>query len=282
MKLDEWGYAKNDAFYFTAGFNLPLTNKILKKLKQFKIIKFNEDFNQPINNLHEGLEELFLCSSFNQDIKKIPSTLKKLTIRSAYFDKDILINKSNLIYLKLEIIGLNYFEGEWVRNIVNYDKRMKLPGTLMRLELGGFNDISFEYLPDSLEELLLFKIKSFNKTLDYLPGNLRFLSLVGYNINGFFEPEYVEHMPKLFCDFNQPLDHLPEKLEKLVIKHMYYFNRSLDYLPEGLRELDLCMLKNFNQSLDYLPKGLRSLSLCDLSAFKGYFDYLPENLEFAC
>ena len=75
------------------------------------------------------------------------------------------------------------------------------------------------------------------------------------------------------CDFNQPIDNLPQTLKKLRISGE--FNQSIDNLPQTLKRIEL--YGEFNKDLDKLPKNLEYLiALVD---FRGKLDRLPKSVK---
>ena len=93
-------------------------------------------------------------------------------------------------------------------------------------------------VPNNIQSIN-FNSRYFNHALDNLPIGLKEL-----NINQ---------------RFNQPLDYLPQGLEKLQFKSGSIFNHTMENLPNSLKLLEIPLL--YNQSIDNLPNNIEELRI---------------------
>lgn len=299
------GICGEGKFIFLPKFNRNFTKKEKSILSKEKYIIVSDNFNRDLRNFPEGIETLFLKLKFNKELKNLPKSLKYLSILSSRFNNNILLKDSNLVELSLEV-GSDFFEDDYKRCKIVFNKIFELPKTLKKLSIEWFDKWlpGFDNLPDGLEELKI-RMTIFDDSLDYLPGNLRNLKLCGEetccskivvnldNLPKNLEKLWVvsirldkrlDYLPNLrelslmnLVYFNQPLDFLPESLEYLSIIDCHPFNQNLHYLPQNLKKLVLGSLYCFNKDLDHLPGGLRELSLMGICIEK--IEHLPEGLE---
>jgi len=93
-------------------FSKPLEN-LPSTVKRIKIAKYNEigysSFNQPLDNLPNGLEEFTLHFGllFNQSLDNLPPTLKKINIISSLFNYPINNLPDNLEYINISKFDYN-------------------------------------------------------------------------------------------------------------------------------------------------------------------------------
>lgn len=120
-----------------------LTEKMIKKISEFKHVKFGEKFNHEINNLPDGLKSIEFNSKFNQTIDNLPNSLENLILK-----------------------------GNFNQKIDN------LPLNLKKLDLGYSFNQKIDYLPESLETLILSYY--FNQKISFLPIGLKELSIQYY------------------------------------------------------------------------------------------------------
>ena len=129
-------------------------NNIPKYIKKL-IIDFDDYDNINIDNLHNGLEELYILEesggNFNKPINNLPNTLKKLCIISCEFNQ-------SLDYLPKGLKELVILNGEFNQSLDN------LPNTLEYLVIHKYVKVEDIYinesylmnLPPSLKTLHLY------------------------------------------------------------------------------------------------------------------------------
>ncbi len=139
------------------------------------------DFNNPINNLPKGLEQLvFSDGLFNQNIDNLPENIKFLELNSIKFNKPIQNLPNGLTNLSISLI-LKPEDKSIIESLLN------LPNSIKHLELKNFG----LYIPNEKEESLILKnisnllnIHSLKltkfKKISNLPSNLKYLSLQNY------------------------------------------------------------------------------------------------------
>ncbi len=133
--------------------NLPSTLKILN-------MEFNENFNEPIDNLPNNLECLKLGYNFNQPLNNLPESLKVLWT-SCHFNQPLDNLPNRLINLRTG--------GDFIQPLDN------LPNSLQVLEIGEQYKHSLEKLPESIKFLTICSDSA--RTINYLPPNLETLVL---------------------------------------------------------------------------------------------------------
>ena len=142
-------------------------------------IKFDRDFNQPIDNLPNSIEKIELYGKFNQPIDNLPNSIKYLMLGN-HFDQPI----------------------------------NNLPNSLIKLNLGQYFNHPVDNLPNTIIELELDD--SFNQPINNLPQSLKYLTL-GNNFNQSVHnlPRTIIHLTFGYY-FNQPIDNLPETITHLT------------------------------------------------------------------
>lgn len=164
-----------------------------------------------------------------------------------------------------------------------------LPNELEFLVLAGCYDDKIDNLPSSLIGLEVGVL--FNETVDFLPINLKFLSLADSVFNNSVDnlPPNLEYL--FFGNhFNQPVDNLPNKLK--IVHFGYDFNQPIDNLPDSIEELALVKTifgefdsdgdtdyhhSSFNQKINKLPKSLKRLYISE--RHKEEINNIPEGCE---
>jgi hypothetical protein len=182
----------NDWMVFEKDFNSSIDDKIVGNMIKYKIKKlhFGENFNQSLNTLPEGIEEILIRNievdpeydyyyhhqeAFNQSLDHLPSTIKKITIYGKFNQ-----NIDNLP------IGLETLEllGDFNQLIDN------LPPGLITLYLGVNFTKSLNHIPDSIENLIVknpfisydsVRCSSFIEDLVKLPKSIKYLEIEWYS-----------------------------------------------------------------------------------------------------
>lgn len=151
---------------------------------------------------------------------------------------------------------------------------------------------------------IIFMDTVIDKTIDFLPKNLKHISISYFNCRFYNIPEIetfelnyesisdiedfefdLSWLPnsikciKIFsAKFNINIDNLPQYLEKLYIFPWCPFNKPIDNLPQTLKVL--CLPHNFNQNLDSLPVNLEILEITTQNyAFNYEINKLPRGLK---
>lgn len=161
------------------------------------------DFNQPIDNLPEGITKIQL-STFDQPIKKTPSTL--LTIRFGnYFNQDIRNLSHNITQI--------YFGRKFNQPLVDENGKNILPPQLKVIVFGEEFNKPIENLPKSIK--LIGFGKYFDQSIDNLPEGLRIL-LFGYTVNQIKNKINIESISGTFFGKNtKVIERLPSTVEKI-------------------------------------------------------------------
>lgn len=156
--------------------NFPIDYTKFTNLKSITIS--DEYFNQPLNNLPSGLEELYIDSiAFNHPLDNLPITLKILKFaqyRTVYYYDGYQYNLDYLPF-SLEKLYLPQITGvsgeEYGVTIDNLPQNLKF----LSLPLMYDYDISLNNLPDSIEIIEFIDIFSFThrNKIYKLPNNLK-------------------------------------------------------------------------------------------------------------
>lgn len=251
----------------------PINVKPSKYPSNLKKIIFEQNFNQPIDNLPNTLIEIYFSelSKFNKSLDCLPNSLKILTLGNNY-NQPIDNLPTSLTELTL---GNNYNQP------LDY-----LPQSMTHLTIGRnwfkyfhasckFNQ-PINNLPTSLIELIFSDESIFQKSLDNLPNSLKKIRISGYytgSINNLTDsietiilgPTWLKYNDKTYY----PLC-LKNKIYKLPknLKNMYFINY---YLNEEFVEL------NFND-LELLNKNLQE-TYDNPYTFEYYMNYARVDID---
>lgn len=126
---------------------------------------------------------------------------------------------------------------------------------------------------NSLEDL-----KKINSSVTQLVFNNNFNETLK---NGKLVPSWIKKIVfEYFCDFNEPLNSLPQNLETLICnpskKHTL---KEIKSFPRNLKELELGWKFNLKLEKNILPPELKKLGFGELFNQKIEKDVLPKTLE---
>jgi hypothetical protein len=201
---------------YSKDFNQPV-DVLPKNLKVFCIKscnKYDSVFNQSLNYLPTGLEDLVIVSrNFNQSLYFLPNTLKKLYIGNAVFNQSV-----DSLPNKLETLCISS---------LNFNQRLdNLPESLKTLfiEFPIKHINVLENLPSSLETLIygFFVNPSniFNFNIDNLPSSIKYL-----------------HFGR---SFSGDINNLPDSIEHLLIgDEMSNITNKITKLPQNLKSIGI-------------------------------------------
>ena len=198
--------------------SIELLNNQIKYIIRNKTIKFNDDFNEPLDDYGEILSNYKIVEFgllFNKPIEHLPDSLTHLTF-GWYFNKSVLLPNS-----LIDLIFGNFFnQSVLLPNSLIYltfgwhfNQSVLLPNSLTHLTFGYAFDKNIR-LPTFLTHLICNK--NFNKNIE-LPENLLFIKIFNPTI------EIIEKIPNsvkelwIYCFHNSSLrlDNLPNSIEKL-------------------------------------------------------------------
>lgn len=220
-----------------------------------EILKIN-DYDYPLNNLPANLNSLIIFSQFdnhfNHPLENLPANLKKLEFIKNESGYDYPIDN---LPEGLEILDIRVdFSNKFILN---------LPKSLLKLYLGGNDNIIINELPPNIKVLTFAMNFEYHSLLEKLPEGLKIL-------NFYDNDNYVDEIP------DNLLDYLPESLRYLFFHHGSDFDYPIDNLPKSLYCLRLGY--TFNQSVDNLPESLTYLTFGD--GFNQPVDNLPNSLKY--
>ena len=182
----------NGSLVFDKDFKSPIDAFITEIMAKYQVkkIHFGEYFNQPLNTLPEGIEEILIRNievdpeydyfyhhdeAFDQSLDYLPSTVKKITIYGKFNQK------IDNLPIGLEILELL---GEFNQPIDN------LPPGLITLYLGVNFHQSLNHIPDSVENLIVknpfisydsVRCSCHIKDLVKLPRSIKFVEIECYS-----------------------------------------------------------------------------------------------------
>lgn len=183
------------------------------------------EFNQPITNLGENIEYLYLHYSFDQELDNLPSQLKYLIIKSCELSKPINYLPETLEYLVIKnkqfiIHNLpSNLKELYIDGLMNYEIGMpKLPNGLKTLYLKSNNgcvnlDNTLEF-PETLEKLIIF---------DYPWNNMMSSKLINI-LKDYLENKRLPKklktliLPKYMCQVYSELKELASYIENITFK----------------------------------------------------------------
>jgi hypothetical protein len=139
-------------------------------------------------------------------------------------------------------------------------------------EYNNENENIFD-IPDSVKKLDIVVYTKYSGNITHLPKNLQMLS-IWHNFTSYLPhvfPNTLIEIDLTECEYNNPLNNLPEQLE--ILRLGTKFNQSIKNLPSRLKQL---YIKShfFNQSIDMLPIGLEYLEMkIYLQEYEYNFEY---------
>lgn len=116
------------------------------------------------------------------------------------------------------------------------------------------------WLPEGITHLQFGK--SFNQSLDNLPGTLKELIIASQEI--------------AWCKFNKPLDNLPIGLEHLTLRIVENYTYPINNLPSTIKTLSF-ICKDYHHPINNLPEGLEELIIMFFDFINTY--HLPSTLK---
>jgi len=260
----------------------------------------SSNFNLPLDNLPDSLDELILGQNYNQNLKNIPKSVKILSIGHGYrfplseLPDTIEVLRVGIIFKsdripsgvkKLNIslpIDFESIEREFNDQVrINTEFTLSYLENLKYLKIENFFFYSLDNLPVSLENLEItsnsrFPIKNF-------PPNLKNLILNNSGKHDLTKlPDSLETL-EIYISNPEELTFLPPNLRLLSIKESitytfssrkekYYYNFSI--IPSSLKEIKL--LGSFDFNIDSLPSTIEIIKIG--SSFTQKISKLPKNL----
>lgn len=158
------------------GMYYKLNLKIKKYSKKLKIVLFEDSFNQPVDNLPVGLEDLkfgVICE-FNFTIDNLPNSIKRLGLNNR-FNKPIDNLPDSLVELRL---------GDCFNHTVD-----NLPRNLKSIKFGSDFNKSINNLPDTIVHIEFDKKSIYDCNIDKLPCSIVNIK-IPRTIKNFFLAEY--------------------------------------------------------------------------------------------
>ncbi len=147
---------------------------IIKLLKDYKKVQFDNNYDDSIDWLPEGITHLYLGSHFNNSLDNLPSTIKHIIIKKYNCAGNTIFNMPlNKLPQGLETLEICYN--------TKFNKPLNnLPTSLKKLCMSCFNyKYTLNNLPDSLEYISI-KFFDYIKTT-VLPKNLKIFDLADWD-----------------------------------------------------------------------------------------------------
>ena len=188
-------------------------------------------------------------------------------------------DKNKIIEIDFEDNHEKIYFPSWIKKLMikKYNHKLdNLPENLEKLDImfcGNKCEIDLYDLPESLEHLQMYNYK---ETINYLPKNIKILSLSGEYSNNFSNiPNNLKNLWLLNTNhIAVNLDSLPSNIENLYLKN---YDIPLYNLPNNLKRLSIeC---HYNHNLDNLPINLEYLYI---EHYDIPLNFLPENLKELC
>ncbi len=205
--------------------------------KTLKELKFGYVFNQPIDNLPNGLIILYLSDNFNFPIDNLPIGLKDLTLGNKFNHPIDNLPES------LDSLILGYEFNHPINN---------LPNSLTKLTIGNNFNFPINNLPKNITYLILNN--EINYPIDNLPDGLETLRF----------GKKLEHM----------VENLPLSITDLTLDNMIILPKVK--IPKNTLRLEIETNYNYNpeiqvENFKYILGSTNSLNLQEIS-FGDYFD----------
>ncbi|ARF08588.1 hypothetical protein Catovirus_1_638 [Catovirus CTV1] len=179
-----------------------------KSLKELRIGSTDHcsNISDSLEELPDGLENLYIHKSLEYQIKKLPNALKSFFVSRYIRNSDLTNLPENLLDLN---IGINCFPK---KKIIFPDNLIKI-----KIDIYGLNQ-KLEF-GQKLKQLLCLKVSGeFNQNIDDLPDSIETLCLSR--------------------TFDMPISKLPSSLRKLKITNAKYNHRiKIDILPKNLKSI---------------------------------------------
>ncbi len=247
--------------------------------KKINIHSFGKNKITSINNLPEGLEELYTNCEYVNDYNNLPQTLRKFT---CVVNESVELN--NLPNELEELDVSSNYNNKLIKNLPNSLKILKssrnnveeiinMPDNLMYLDLDENNISKLKNLPNKLIYLIA-KRNSISK-IENLPSGIEYLDL-SYN-----KISILEGIP-------EPVQYL--NLEKNLITQIDITNPNILYLNCGFNKITNIsglpnnlqyLILDYNEKIyeiNHFPSSLKYLSIncCGFESFEN----IPTSLEY--
>ncbi len=135
------------------------------------------------------------------------------------------------------------------------------------IEIYQYDESILNKIPNNVTKIFIYDCV-FNSNLDSLPLQIESLWLE-LDLTKLYEHDLHFLPPNLkelgiMCEFNRPIDNLPNNLEKLFI-HSNVFNQNLDNLPKNIKDLGILSCKlDYDIDLDNFPNLEKLFINCNL------------------
>ncbi len=287
-KLDYFSCKKNPLtklFY-------PFDIKPKKYPKKLNTLIFDENFNQPVDNLPKTLLHLKFGDNFNQPVDNLPEGLKSLEFGDN-FDQSIDVLPESLQIL---ILGNNFNQS--IDNI---------PSTITKLSFGENFDQSIDNLPSGLIQLVSKNIDIFSsielpKKLKELIFDIEYDSLYD---NNYFEIMFSIDLPKKIKKIyfgtsfvSTGMIDFEGHMNKDDVLNKYIFDIKIywDYLNDFMDEISASMFNKKNSVINLtigtyyedisdpdcyndFAKGIIQTNYLETKNDKDIHEYIEENLD---
>ena len=160
------------------------------------------------------------------------------------------------------------FDSECVHTQIDFTEFVRLK----KINVLNISFIEQLLLPENLKEIK-FNGTNFNSKLSNLPSNLLILNLENIQNYNCVLDNLPLGLKELYLNTNyfQPLDYLPESLEKLHFK-CFNYPYTFDNLPNNINELHIN--KYFIDKTNKFPTNLKKIIVSDRAGFLFYFEKL--------
>lgn len=273
---------------FVGTLKIPTSTKIL----------YFKDFNRSIENLlNDGLEELYISGNFNQPLNNgeksfLPSTLKKLSIKSSNFSASNFNQNLHFLPDGLENIELDLIE-DYSFDINSLPSNLKVLD-ICRQSYKNIKILTIKVLPENIEVLKLNinsgccipQIPNSCKTLScylskeygpfVLPTNIEYLELHKVDTDQLdLEKDNIPTIDQLL-DYNHD-KHVQNVLNTVENNNQKFLNLIKGFIfPSTLKNLEIPDLDCRKVTLPY---GLKNLIINDYSS-RSYLINLPDSIEY--
>ncbi len=213
--------------------NISLDNKLYNIISKYTKVIFSNDFNNSIDNLHNGLEELEITSlRFNYPLDNLPNTIKKIVLRLSDFNQGLDKLPESLIDLDINF---------WLGHDCSLDN---LPSGLKYFKIDSLRcrpNCLINNLPSNLYELNVNN--GFCRSINILPPNLKkfIISYEAYNEDGEANEYNIPNLNngleylEIRGLYYKPLNNLPSTLKTLIVNPIY--DILLTELPNSLEKV---------------------------------------------
>lgn len=219
-------------------------NNLPKSLHILDIHSTYSKYKLRINNLPNNIIKIIIKN--NIKLNNLPHSLKILYT----FDNKYICNK---LPYNLETYYTIFYNNTRLRinNLPKNIKELYLKNTINSNNFGKLTDITINS----------------NCKINNLPHSIKYLSILGY-----FMDIIIKKLPLELLSFtivssnNHPMDNLPNKLISLTINRDYdncNFNQPLDLLPESLLYLNLYLHTDYKYKINDLPSSIKYIVVND-------------------